>query len=160
MTERAQTLSMPRRDCNDVTDLWRAGEDLAAWVAGQVGPEDAGQYLQWAQHYMDAVDDEVFAAGPDKASPAARVWHALLERHDRILQELGALEHGGELSGNHPHATCLQAGDLVQRCHKDGTAFGPECRVAAVCAKQGYIRVLDNGRESVWPLAAGYKVIF
>jgi len=88
MTERARTLSMPRQDCNDVTDLWRAGEDLVPWIVSQVGPQDNGDYVRWAEHYMDTVEDEVFESGADTTPPVARVWHALLQRYDRVRQSV------------------------------------------------------------------------
>jgi len=83
---RARPLQLPRADCKDVTEVWAAGEDLAAWIVGMVGPEDPMDYLRWAEHYMNVLDEAAFNAGT-KRTPELRAWLALLDRYNETARE-------------------------------------------------------------------------
>lgn len=82
-TQRARPLDIPRADCKDVTDLWRAGVDLTAWIVGAVGPADPAGCARWAEHYMETLDAQ--GLGKDPATcPELRTWLALLERYNAV----------------------------------------------------------------------------
>lgn len=89
MTARARRLPMPREGCNDPTDLWRAGVDLVDWIVGQIGPADPTTYLQWAEHYLTALDDGELCKVTDPAHPVLKQYLAVLARYDATRRGMG-----------------------------------------------------------------------
>ena len=71
---------------HDVTDAWKAGHDLVAWVAPNVGPKDRDRRLMWLKYHLDKLGDQA-----DEDGLVWRVWEALLSEHN----ELWAQVHSG-----------------------------------------------------------------
>ena len=66
-------------DNNDVTDAWRAGNDLVAWVVPAIGPKDRDRRLMWLKYHLGKLGD-----APDDDDDLWRVWRALLEEHNQM----------------------------------------------------------------------------
>lgn len=73
---------------HDVTDMWRAGHNLAAWVARGIGPAPADARRAWLQGHLARLSDAAFDAGADESIPELAAWLAL-------YAELAALEGWG-----------------------------------------------------------------
>ncbi|GAG27312.1 unnamed protein product, partial [marine sediment metagenome] len=58
---------------HDVTDAWKVGHDLVAWVLPAIGPRDRDRRLMWLRYHLDKLGD---AAEADDG--VWRVWQALL----------------------------------------------------------------------------------
>ena len=83
---RARPLAWPWGDRGakyDVNDAHLAGEDLAAWVIPQIGPEDQKARRAWCVHHLNRLDDAAFAAQGNDADPALRAWEALLGEYEK-----------------------------------------------------------------------------
>jgi len=76
---RARPLALPDDESKDITDAWKAGADLAQWVARSVGLQDPNGFRRWAEYYLEALDAQ--GPGTDKANPTLRVWLSLWERY-------------------------------------------------------------------------------
>lgn len=77
---RVRPLSWPWADRGakyDANDAHRDGENLAAWVLPQVGPSDPERRRAWLEHWLTALEDAAFEAGPDATIPALRAWLVL-----------------------------------------------------------------------------------
>ena len=66
---------------HDVTDAWKAGHDLVAWVVPRIGPTDRDRRLMWLKYHLNKLGDR--ADGDDDVW---RVWNALLEEYNEMRE--------------------------------------------------------------------------
>lgn len=80
---------------NDVTDAWRAGHDLVAWVVPSIGPKDRDRRLLRLKHWLDVLDEAAFGAGANERDPVLRVWLALLDGYNDLTRRQARCLSGG-----------------------------------------------------------------
>lgn len=68
----------------DVTDMWRAGQDLAAWIMPSLGPQNPTGRAAWCNHHLRRLDAAAFNAGANEADPGLRAWLALYSEYERL----------------------------------------------------------------------------
>jgi hypothetical protein len=65
---------------HDVTDAWKAGHDLVAWVVPAIGPRDRDRRLMWLKYHLDKLGDQA-----DEDGGVWRVWQALLNEYNEFV---------------------------------------------------------------------------
>ncbi len=66
-------------DNNDVTDAWKAGHDLVAWVVPAIGPKGKDRRLMWLRYDIEKLGDAA-----DADDDVWRVWQALLGEYNEL----------------------------------------------------------------------------
>lgn len=69
---------------HDVTDAWKAGHDLVAWVLPAIGPKRTERRLMWLKYLLDKLKDRA-----DADDAVWRVWNGLLAEYDQMILSLG-----------------------------------------------------------------------
>lgn len=86
LSQRIKRLSWPELGVKDITDLWRAGHDLATWVVPQVGPSWAPDRLAWCQMWL--------ARLADAPQPRRQKLVTVLQRQVAQLQQAPQTDSG------------------------------------------------------------------
>ena len=77
--DKAAVHAMPT--AHDVTDMWRAGQDLAAWIMPHLGPRDPGGRGAWLEAHLRRLDAE--------GQGESAAWAALLAEYDATRSDAG-----------------------------------------------------------------------
>jgi len=64
---------------NDVTDGWKAGHDLVAWIVPAIGPRDRDRRALWLKYHLDKLGDQA-----DHDDHVWRVWQALVAEQNSL----------------------------------------------------------------------------
>ena len=64
---------------HDVTDAWREGQDLVAWVVPGIGPRDRDRRRMWLTYHLDRLGDRA-----EDDVQVWRVWQTLLSEYNNM----------------------------------------------------------------------------